>query len=139
KMVIDKKKVINNENVYFTTNEKKWYSNTLGPIFDDDNNVKYVASCKLDITLTKFLNDTLQIALNQITQISSDISIFDMDKEYKSLIQYTIEKLMRFSKSDGISVIYFDKKSSKLKVIAQSGEVIEAFKAAESGTELYAL
>lgn len=137
KMAIDKKKIINNENVYFTTNEKKWYSNTLGPIFDENDNVKYVASCKLDITLTKFLNDTLQIALNQITQISSDISIFDMDKEYKSLIQYTIEKLMKFSKSDGISVIYFDKKSSKLRVIAQNGEVIEAFKNEDCGKELY--
>lgn len=139
KMVIDKKKVINNENVYLNTNEKKWYSNTLGPIFDEDNNVKYIASCKLDITLTKFLNDTLQIALNQITQISSDISIFDMDKEYRSLIQYTIEKLMNFSKSDGISVIYFDKKTSKLKVIAQSGEVIESFKDEDCGRELYEL
>lgn len=137
RLSIEKKKIINNENVYFTTNEKKWYSNTLGPIFDESNNVKYIASCKLDITLTKFLNDTLQIALNQITQISSDISIFDMDKEYKSLIQYTIEKLMKFSKSDGISVIYLDKKSSKLRVIAQSGEVIETFKDEDFGKELY--
>ncbi|WP_434796252.1 ATP-binding protein [Terrisporobacter vanillatitrophus] len=139
KMAIDKKKIINNENIYFTTNEKKWYSNTLGPIFDENNNIKFLASCKLDITLTKFLNDTLQITLNQINQISSDISIFDMDKEYKSLIQYTIEKLMKFSKSDGISIIYFDKKCSQLKVIAQRGEVIESFKGEGFGKRLYEL
>ncbi len=30
KIVIDKKKIINDENIYLTVNEKKWYSNTLG-------------------------------------------------------------------------------------------------------------
>lgn len=137
KIVIDKKKIINDENIYLTVNEKKWYSNTLGPIFDDNNNIKYIANCKLDITLRKFLNDIYQVALNQITQITCDIGVFDTDREYKSLIQYTIEKLMKFSKADGISVIYFDNKDFSLNAIAQTGEVIEELSKQELGRELY--
>lgn len=137
KIVIDKKKIISDENIYLTINEKKWYSNTLGPIFDDNNNIKYIASCKLDITLRKFLNDMCQVALNQITQICCDIGVFDTDKEYKYLIQYATDKLMNFSKADGISVIYLNKKNFRLNVIAQTGEVIEEFSKEEFGRELY--
>lgn len=128
KKIIAKKKTIKNDNVYYTVNEKRWYNNIWNPIFDDNNDVKYISNCKFDVTLRKFLNDLFQDAFDQINQIGCGATIFNTDEEYETLVKLTIEKIMHFSKADGISIVYFDKKSEELRIVKQTGEVIEELK-----------
>lgn len=80
------------------------------------------------MTLRKFLNDLFQDAFDQINQIGCGATIFNTDEEYETLVKLTIEKIMHFSKADGISIVYFDKKSEELRIVKQTGEVIEELK-----------